>query len=161
VGEAKNLVDQAYLRETAAIQSAAVLTQSDAAKANVAELGKMFGETGAASDIARLKSYAAMLGRSLSKPLDPDQQLAARLIPVRRRSAPPPPEGGARNDDPLEASRRLYLEMEMRGFADGKRNVLEIRDAVSAEYGPQDLAKVMTFFKSLESSGEFQLITQP
>ncbi|HXY24517.1 MAG TPA: M28 family peptidase [Candidatus Acidoferrum sp.] len=42
---------------------------------------------------------------------------------------------------------------EVLNFADGKRNAQEIRDAVSAEYGPVPLELVVEYFKALEKIG--------
>jgi hypothetical protein len=42
---------------------------------------------------------------------------------------------------------------EVLNFADGKRNVEEIRDAVSAEYGPVLLEMVVEYLKALEKIG--------
>jgi hypothetical protein len=42
---------------------------------------------------------------------------------------------------------------EVLNFADGKRNVEEIRDAVSAEYGPVPLEMVVEYLKALEKIG--------
>jgi len=42
---------------------------------------------------------------------------------------------------------------EVLNFVDGKRNVREIRDAVSAEYGPVDVALVTEYLRALESAG--------
>lgn len=42
---------------------------------------------------------------------------------------------------------------EVLNFADGKRNALEIRDAVSAEYGPVPLELVAEYLKALEKIG--------
>jgi len=42
---------------------------------------------------------------------------------------------------------------EVLNFADGKRNAQEIRDAVSAEYGPVPLEMVMEYLKALEKIG--------
>jgi aminopeptidase YwaD len=42
---------------------------------------------------------------------------------------------------------------EVFNFADGKRNALEIRDAVSAEYGPVPLELVVEYLKALEKIG--------
>ncbi|HTB94355.1 MAG TPA: M28 family peptidase [Candidatus Sulfotelmatobacter sp.] len=42
---------------------------------------------------------------------------------------------------------------EVLNFADGKRNAQEIRDAVSAEYGPVALELVMEYLKALEEIG--------
>jgi len=38
-------------------------------------------------------------------------------------------------------------------FADGKRNAQQIRDAVSAEYGPVPLEMVVEYLKALEKIG--------
>jgi hypothetical protein len=42
---------------------------------------------------------------------------------------------------------------EVLNFADGKRNAQEIRDAVSAEYGPVPLELVVEYLKALEEIG--------
>ena len=42
---------------------------------------------------------------------------------------------------------------EVLNFADGKRNAQQIRDAVSAEYGPVPLEMVVEYLKALESAG--------
>jgi len=42
---------------------------------------------------------------------------------------------------------------EVLNFADGKRNAQEIRDAVSAEYGPVPLELVVEYLKALEKIG--------
>ena len=42
---------------------------------------------------------------------------------------------------------------EVLNFADGKRNAQEIRDAVSAEYGPIPLAIVVEYLSALEKIG--------
>jgi hypothetical protein len=42
---------------------------------------------------------------------------------------------------------------EVLNFADGKRNAQEIRDAVSAEYGPVPLEMVLEYLRALEKIG--------
>jgi hypothetical protein len=161
--EAANLVRQAYARESDAIRSAAVLAEDAAAAAKIEELARSFAETGQAADLQRLAVYAKAVGVDTSTAATPEETAASRLVPVRKRPAPSGfgggPGGGERGGqrDPAEASRAQYNAMEMRGFADGKRSVLDIRNAVSAEYGPLDLAKVMEFFRGLEKTGEFEL----
>ena len=90
---------------------------------------------------------------------------AGKVIPVRKKAAPQAGGGGgaggggarAAGGDPAEAARMQYYAMEFRVFANGKRSVLDIRNAVAAEFGPMDVAKVMEFFKTTEKSGEFEL----
>jgi aminopeptidase YwaD len=47
---------------------------------------------------------------------------------------------------------------EVLNFADGKRNAQEIRDAVSAEYGPVPLELVVEYLKALEKIGVVQQV---
>ena len=48
---------------------------------------------------------------------------------------------------------------EVLNFADGKRNAQQIRDAVSAEYGPVPLDLVVEYLKLLESAGVVERVT--
>ena len=47
---------------------------------------------------------------------------------------------------------------EVLNFADGKRNAQEIRDAVSAEYGPVQLELVVEYLKALEKIGVVEMV---
>ncbi len=47
---------------------------------------------------------------------------------------------------------------EVLNFADGKRNAQEIRDAVSAEYGPVPLEMVVEYLKALEKTGVVEMV---
>jgi hypothetical protein len=51
------------------------------------------------------------------------------------------------------ASSGHYVLFEALNFADGRRNLLEIRDAVSAEYGPVSGEAIEEYFRFLESVG--------
>jgi hypothetical protein len=48
---------------------------------------------------------------------------------------------------------REKLSFEAINFTDGKRSILEITRAVSAEYGPVEIQNVYDFFKILEKAG--------
>ena len=41
-----------------------------------------------------------------------------------------------------------FYALEAREFADGRRTILDIRDALSAEFGPVGSDKVLQFFRS-------------
>ncbi len=167
LSEAENLVRQGYVREAEAIRSAGVLAENADAQAKIERMAKTFADTGESGDMARLKQYAELVGvKGGSEVLSAEDQRAARLVPVRLKAAPTGfgggggggarPAGGERAD-PADASRQQYNTMEMRGFADGKRSVLDIRNALAAEYGPQPTAKVLTFFEGAAKTGEFEL----
>ena len=49
---------------------------------------------------------------------------------------------------------------EVLNFADGKRNAQEIRDAVSAEFGPVPLELVVEYLKALEKIGIVEIVKQ-
>ncbi|MBI5083710.1 MAG: hypothetical protein HZB13_03815 [Acidobacteria bacterium] len=164
--EAVNIVRMAYEREGEAVRSAAVLAEDAAVAARIEAVSKSFVEAGLKADLERLAAYARAAGVDpvQGAALSPEEIAAARIVPVKKRSiAGMGGGGGARGargapTDPVEASRAQYLAMEYRGFADGKRSVLDIRNAVSAEYGAQDTAKVLEFFRAGEKSGEFELV---
>jgi hypothetical protein len=102
-----------------------------------------------------VKSYSTLVSGSevTWKPTASDEE-SARLIPVRKPDLGPVRGGtggggargggGGRGAGPLAG----FYAQEARQFADGKRSVLEIRDAVSAEFGPVDSARVLEFFKA-------------
>ncbi len=163
--DAENLVHQAYVREGAAIRSAMVLAEDEAAAAKIDGLASVFVTTGESGDLARLKQYAGALGIAAKEAaMSADDQKAARMVPVRKKPAPTGfgggGGGGGARTDPAEASRQQYNTMEMRGFADGKRSVLDIRNALSAEYGPQPIQRVISFFESAAKTGEFEIKQQ-
>lgn len=52
---------------------------------------------------------------------------------------------------------RGYAAYEALNFADGRRSVYDIAEAVAAEYGPQNGADVLEFFQVLAEAGLFSL----
>ncbi|MBY0506217.1 MAG: M28 family peptidase [Bryobacteraceae bacterium] len=158
-----NLVKQNYVREREAILSTRVLAGEAAAEAKITALGDAFAKEGEAADLARLKRYIGLMGRAAELDsalvLDAAEKSAASIVPVRRKPAPSGFAGGGGGGvrDAAEASRTQYNHMEMRGFANGTRSILEIRDALAAEYGVQPIGKVVEFFEGLAKTGEFEL----
>jgi hypothetical protein len=148
--EALNMVHQAYWREGEAIRSAKVLAETDErAKTQIESIAKNFVETGEPADTNRVKNYSRLVaGSEVSwKPAATDEE-SARLIPVRK---PAPADGGGRGGGGGRGAAGAlagFYAQEARQFADGKRSVLEIRDAISAEFGPVDSGKVLEFFKT-------------
>lgn len=162
--EAANLVRQAVAREEEALGTAAFYGR---------------GERGAGEAISsRLRALEAMkvawlldlesayrtrcrdLGVRPEKPAGPtpDEVRLARLIPLRiERQADEASLAQMRevlkklDYRPSPAVRQA--EWELRNFINGRRSVLEIRDAVSAEFGPLDLREVEEWFKANEKLG--------
>ena len=152
--EALNLVHQAYWREGEAIRSAAILAENDSrAKAEIEAMAKGFVAAGEAADTSRVKGYSMLVAGTdaVWKPSASDEE-ASKLIPVRKEA--PAAAGGAAGRGGTGGGGRGaggplagFYAQEARQFADGQRSVLDIRDAISAEFGPVDASKVLEFFK--------------
>jgi hypothetical protein len=175
--EALNVLGQAQHRELRAIRSLDRLGDGPSARAGVARAVRQIEGIHAAS-LAALRDRAAELagaaGVKLTEPApSPAEAALRRLVPVRADSLRGPvhffrPEyGGAwlrrrTGDDDFRSNVRLarrghYVLFEALSFADGKRSVLEIRDAVSAEYGPVPVEEVEEYFRFLERVGVVSL----
>ncbi len=152
--EAHVLVEQAYLREADAIRSAEILAEGDAKSvARIEELAKTFADTGRTADLARLNTYAkSVIGNSDIK-LTADEEQASKLIPHRKPGATQPQGGGGGRGGAPSVIPGTGAQ-EARLFADGKRSILDIRDAVSAEFYPMDAAKFIEFFRE---SSQFEI----
>jgi hypothetical protein len=155
--EARILIEQAYAREADAIRSSSVLAEGDAKSvARIDALAKNFYDTGRAADLARLDAYSA----SHEIKLTPDEEAASKLIPRRKAGAPAQQGfgGGGGRGGPQQSAVPGTGAQEARLFADGKRTILEIRDAVSAEFFPIDAGKFIQYFRDLEKQGQFEII---
>ncbi len=108
-------------------------------------------------------SYNALCSKRRLKPgstaLTPEEVEADRLIPRRNPTFP-----GPFADDYLalkldgkgrDALRRLpdQADFEIGAFIDGRRSLLEVRNAVSAELGPVKLVDLIDYVRALESAG--------
>ncbi len=156
--EARNLVEQAYIREAEAIRSSAVLAEGDAKSvAKIDELAKTFVETGRVADLKRLEAYAKSVGSAEIK-LTSDEEQASKLIPRKKPGAPAQQGfgGGGRGGAPSAVPGTGAQEARL--FADGKRTILDIRDAVSAEFFPIEAGKFIQYFRDLEKQGQFEIV---
>jgi len=157
--EALNLIHQAYAREGDAIRSATILAENSEAASQINTLAKTFVETGEKTDTARLREYATLIRRDAPAVynMTAADTEAAGLVPVRKKPAPEGSQGGGARDAENQPPLAGFNALEARNFADGRRSILDIRDAVSAEFGPLDTAKFLQFFRQLEKTGEFAL----
>lgn len=90
--------------------------------------------------------------------LTADELAAQKMIPQREAVFTGPLEMGYLNEKlGAETSSKIDLGdeiiFELCNFIDGKRSVLDVRNAISAEFGPQSLEKVVGFVKTLERAG--------
>ena len=158
--EALNVVRSAYTRERAAIRSAAAMMLSDKpAQQQLAAIEAAFAAGQPAAERQVQAAYAARAAAFGVKAvfevtLTAEEQAAAHLFPRAKPPVTPAPQPAA-GAGPTAPPPVLtgYYAMEARNFADGTRSILEIRNAISAEFQPVALGKVVEFFQSLETAG--------
>jgi hypothetical protein len=166
--EALNVVRQAYVRERLDVRSAATLAIGD--KAAVAEITALAQTLDAAEqlDASRVKlAYQGTAARLRVTPLaapvlTAGEQQASRLVPTRKPAAPGAGgggggggRGGAGGGAP--PALRGYYTQEANNFADGQRSILDIRNAISAEFGPVPVENVVRFFREGETAGRYTI----
>jgi aminopeptidase-like protein len=97
--------------------------------------------------------------------LTAEEKEVQKLIPARLEIFTGPLEMGYPNEV-LEPSAVAGIGIdgdimwEIANFMDGKNSVLDIRSAVSAEFGPQPLEKVVNFVRMLEQAKLIKLVTK-
>jgi hypothetical protein len=175
--EASNVLAQSVAREIAAVNSLAALGDTPGSRAAIARARKQVEALGA-SNTTGLRELAAALAVDRKATLDAPVATAAErqlqtIVPRRTEELRGPvhffrPEYGLewlrqKTGDPNFRSkvnlvkRGHYVLYEALNFANGVRNLREIRDAVSAEYGPVDAADLEQYFRFLESVGVVSL----
>jgi hypothetical protein len=171
--EARNVLNQWQRREQVTLDSLQALGDSPAARAAIARARKQLDAIAATGDAA-FRDDAAAVAADRRVPLQEptptaDEKRLATTVPTRDLRIRGPvnlfrPEYGAvwlaekTGDEqfirkvPL-ASRGGYVTYEALNFVDGKRSMLEIRDAISAEFGPMDPIEVEQYFRFLAGVG--------
>lgn len=171
--EAINILTESRRRELATVDSLDLIARSPGVKAVIAGLRRQLDATHAANEAA-LREFVRGLAAEKKITLrevapSPAELKLESLVPRRREAIRGPvnffrPEYGAgwlrqkTGDDHFASTVRLaarghYVLYETLNFADGRRTLREIRDAVSAEYGPIEVADIEQYFRFLESVG--------
>ena len=110
-----------------------------------------------ASAMATVDAYASARGIN-DTPMSASELRASRIIPIRKKPDAPG-FGGGRNLGPSDAEKLTGMGLsEAKSFANGKRSVLDIRDAVSSEFGSIDIQLFLAAFEELSKSGDFELV---
>ncbi len=175
--EALNILRQAVVRERTALESLRGLDLAAAAERIVTRGVEQLAAIAAANEAAlrdRVASLAELQKVALVEPQpSADQARIARWVPSRNTAIRGPvnlwrPEYGSiwiaqktGNPDvlgqvPLTKAGR-FVAYEALNFVDGRRTLLDIQDAVSAEYGPVSAADVEQYFRFLERLGVVSL----
>ncbi len=157
--DAKTRVRINHEREAATIRSASVLADKDpAAVKQIESFASAFQTANLASALATVEAYASARGIT-DTAMSAAEVQASKLIPLRKKPDAPGFGGGGRNLSPVEADKLGGMGLsEAKAFANGKRSVLDIRDAVSAEFGSIDIQLFLAAFEELSKSGDFELV---
>ncbi len=165
--EALNVVRQAYVRERLDVKSAGTLAMGD--KGAIAEINALAATLDPAEqvDISRVKvAYRGAAARLKVTPVETpalaaDELAASKIVPTR--VIPPPAAGGGGGrggrggaGGPPSALTGYYTQ-EARNFTDGQRSVLDVRNAISAEFGPVPVENVVRFFREGAAAGQYTI----
>jgi hypothetical protein len=101
---------------------------------------------------------------ALTPTLTASEQAASKLVPTRKEQAAGGRGGGGGGGggagaNPAPALTGYYAQ-EARNFADGVRSILDIRNAISAEFGPVKVDDVVRFFREGEAAGAYMITTK-
>jgi hypothetical protein len=184
---AGNLIGHVYRRERAAIGSAVAFAGTAQARSDVEKTTALLGTDEAAS-LKKVDEAAALRARELnmaraSRSLTEAEKRAAGLYPVRNKGKELQNLGYVERILAADATAqipkiqaaideisRLYQaqgdsELRLMGFpdaaafyADGQRSILEIRDAVAAEYAPLLIEALELYFRAFEKAGVMKIV---
>ncbi len=161
--ESRNIIHQGFLRERAAVKSVAFFARNDAAFSQHLERVTKGLAGHEAAALAQLSSQyeitAALAGvKAAVLEMTPDERRLDAVVPKRTK------EMGGYFDTRAFLERlkgketpayklARYEDFEIRNFIDDERSILEIRNAVSAEFKPIPLRDVENYIKALEAGG--------
>ena len=161
--ESRNIIRQSYLRERAAVNSIAFFAQNDQAFSlhlgNVCK--SLDGQEESALDALanQYRFTAALAGVKAAVPkVTSEERRLAALVPKRTRLMKGYFDSRAflnrlKGEKAPEYKLERYEDFEIRNFINGERSILEIRNAVSAEFRPIPLRDVENYIKTLEIGG--------
>ncbi len=173
--EALNIVRWAYWRETEQVKSAAAVAAGNSRLAG--RVAAIATAMAAGEAVDRKRVEAAYQGRAealdavalLPLALTAEEEAASRLVPAFKPAAGgatrpaggpggPGSAGGPAGGTPTLTG---YYASEARSMTDGARSILDIRGAISAEFGPVPLERVLAFFRAAEKAGSMTIIEKP
>lgn len=166
--ESINKIKYSTIREGGAVRSILVFTTAKEAKEYIQDLIRNIQEAGERWKV-KIKGYYHRLCKKSGFPpreitLSSEEKKASKVIPVRKKEIFTCPLNRDYLKEKLEAKEvekikiRGDLAFEVANYMNGKRSLLEIRNAVSAEYGPQKLKDIWEYVKILEKAGLVMII---
>jgi len=171
--EALNIVARAVEREKEAVLTCRFFAQDDPAVEGLIKSKAAALEAVQASFLREVEEvYRLRCLKANIKPQKPaqteDEARAARLVPVRTAKM----KGYFNGFEFYQQMRKLLedkklpapvyrlgrADFEVRNFIDGRRSILDIRNAVSAEYGPLQVKAVEGYIEVLKNMGYVEVV---
>ncbi|MGD2295965.1 MAG: DUF4910 domain-containing protein [Candidatus Aminicenantes bacterium] len=157
-----NVIEHSAKREMLSVLSTLVFVQDEPVKKWIKNSTGNLQTLRSAFQIETQKHYKNQCQKMGVKPRaikqSAEERTMSRIIPVRSENFVCPLQSDwlAEKLGPEvleEIKLRRYTSYEALNFADGKRSILGITKAVSAEYGPVNIQDVLSFFRILERAG--------
>jgi aminopeptidase YwaD len=161
-----NVIEHSTRRETQAIQSTSVFSKNPQHKKDVVRLTGNIKTLESIFRVDAEKAYKDLCRRKNLKPLKisltEEEENLRNIVPKRAENFVCPLQEGyvaekLGADALSEVQLPRYADYEALNFADGQRSILDICRAVSAEYGPIDPKKILSFFRVLERAELVQI----
>jgi hypothetical protein len=166
--EAVNIANHSIEREKAEVLSCLTLCQDSKAKMYIEGLAAQVGQTEDDFNKNIKDYYQVLCDRKNIKPqfaiaLNDEEKAAQNIVPRRNTVFTGPLAmdyaieklGDERIGEKITLSENTTYEAA--NFINGKRNLLQIRNALSAEYGPIDIIALKEYFDILEKAGFIQM----
>jgi hypothetical protein len=154
-----NVIEHAAEREIRSVLSASVFSFDPQVKKDIQEATKHLKDLSPAFLDEAEKIYERLCAERGIKPqpvtLTSEEEELNRVIPLRDKDFVCPLQRGyiqeqLGSEELNQNSLRSLVTFEALNFADGKRSIFDITQAVSAEYGQVNIQEVYDFFKILE-----------
>ncbi len=182
---AMNLIQHVYRRERNAVQSAGTFSRTAETKKSIERLALSLDDDEKVSrknleEIATLRAKELGVERKTAR-LSEAERRAARMIPVRekemvlyginyavRKAGKEAPVKdvqamvvqaiGRMQEKGISALRLMSMPDAASHYADGKRSILDIRNAVAADYGPLPIEGLIQYFVVFEKAGLMKIV---
>jgi hypothetical protein len=157
-----NVIKHAASREVQAVLSTSVFSQDPSVKRNIKKTTLNLKLIADAFKEDAKRNYEDLCAAQDIKPrpvsMTSEEKKLSTIIPLRDDDFVCPLQGGYIQDKlgkeyTKQPSLRSLTAYEALNFADGKKSILEITQAVSAQFGPVKIQAVYDFFKMLEKAG--------
>ncbi len=154
--EQKYKISSAFKREQKNINSLLIIGKNDTSSENlIKEMGESFMQKEVSVQNLLKTGYKNICDTYNIKPVEPEltdlEKTASKMVPANVNIS-----GSIFGMRGTGLPRKYTNELLL--FIDGKLSILDLRNAVSAEYGPVELEKVSAFFEDMQKKKMLEII---